>query len=453
MVLKLSNTIRYREEDFGGILFRKEDNFFIQLNNSGYSLIDSFQNPENIRKAEECHPEFIDFAEKLRVITDSEESTPKSEVRYNRTSNLTSQDCRRLAEGFLRSPLEVGIEITSRCQLRCVHCYGSFDYKPKENELTNKEIFNIVDQLDNLGTFAVFVGGGEPTIHPSFFDICKYILSRDINVVVSTNGAGIDENVAKSFRDLESFVGVQVSLEGPSEKINDAMRGKGSFNAATRGLKYLQQAGLNPTIGTTITNLNYNSIEEMIIYAQELGVPHIHFMCLMPSGRGDKLYERLKLSAGQRIWVTKKLRELKQVYKGLIGLDCANFYQQPPSKEFDPNTSYDSVDKVYAGCEASRVKAVVTSTGDVVGCEIIRNYIAGNIREKTFLDIWEKSEGLRAIRSRNTKTLEGKCNSCKYLVACVGDCPAYSIHNGKSFFTGGEECPHEPEKDLYKILN
>lgn len=50
------------------------------------------------------------------------------------------------------------------------------------------------------------------------------------------------------------------------------------------------------------------------------------------------------------------------------------------------------------------------------------------------------------------KTLEGKCNSCRYLAACVGDCPSYSIQHGKSFFAGGEECPHEPEQGNYKII-
>ncbi len=453
MALKLSDTVRFREEDFGGILFRKEDNFFIQLNRRGYKLIDSFQNSGNIIEAEKNYPEFIAFAKKLRVLNESNKKELESTVRYNRTSKNIKPDQRRIEEGFLRSPLEVGIEVTSRCQLRCVHCYGSFDYKPVENELTNTETFNLIDQLDDLGTFAIFVGGGEPTIHPDFFDICRYILSKDMNVVVSTNGISIDEKVARSFRALGSYVGVQVSLEGPNEKVNDSMRGRNSFNAAVRGLKHLQQAGLNPTIGTTITNLNYRFVEEMVMYAQEVGVPHIHFMCLMPSGRGDKLYEKLKLSTDQRVWITHKFKELKQKYQRLIGVDCANFYQQPPSKEFNPNVSYDDIDRIYAGCEASRVKAVITSVGDVIGCEIIRDYIAGNIREKTFLDIWESSEIFGTIRNRNVKTLEGKCNSCKYVVACVGDCPAYGDHYGKSFFVGGEECPHNPEENIYKILD
>src|SRR3989338_11317111 len=116
MALKLFDTVRFREEDFGGILFRKEDNFFIQLNRSGYVLIDSFQNPANIVEAEKNQPEFIDFAKKLRVLADKERGTLESKIKYNRTSTLVRPDDQRLKEGFLRSPLEVGIEITSRCQ-------------------------------------------------------------------------------------------------------------------------------------------------------------------------------------------------------------------------------------------------------------------------------------------------------------------------------------------------
>ncbi len=119
----------------------------------------------------------------------------------------------------------------------------------------------------------------------------------------------------------------------------------------------------------------------------------------------------------------------------------------------DPVFFYDFVDKIYAGCDAARIKAVITSEGDVIGCEILRNYVGGDIREKTFIDIWENSNIFKKIRSRNANTIEGKCTSCKYVEACVGDCPSYSIHYGKSFFRGGEECPHNPEKDLYKILD
>ena len=338
MALQLSDTMRFREEDFGGILFRKEDNFFIQVNKSGYRLIDSFQDKAEIEKAKEKYPEFIDFAARLRVLQEGA-NVAESSIGHNRTSAIIHPSERRLREGFLRSPLEVGIEITSRCQLRCVHCYGAFNDAGHNGELNEKEIYGIVDQLDALGTFAIFVGGGEPTLHPSFFDICKHILQKDMNVVVSTNGMTIDEKVAQSFADLGGYVGVQVSLEGPNEEINDAMRGRGSLKSAVRGLKNLQNAGMNPTIGTTITSVNHRSLDEMIAYARDLGVPHIHFMCLMPSGRGDTLYEKLKLTGDQRIRITRQIRELKEKYKGSIGLDCANFYQQPPSRDFDPTTA------------------------------------------------------------------------------------------------------------------
>jgi len=444
--------VRFREEDFGGIIFRKEDNFFIQVNQKGYELVRSFQNLENIVKAANLYPDFVNSAKKLKVLKEVKERKPEQTIKYDRTSYITKPNPRRLEEGFLRAPLEVGIEITSQCQLKCVHCYGAFGQNIK-SELTTEEIFNLIDELDSLGVFAIFIGGGEPTLHPDFFKICEYVLSKDMNVVISTNGVDIDKEMAKEFYKLGNYVGVQVSLEGPNEKINDSMRGKNSFKRALIGLKNLQHAGLNPTIGTTITNLNYKYIEEMINFCISLGVPHIHFMCLMPSGRGDTLYEKLKLSPTQRIWITKKLRGLKNKYKDKIGIDFANFYQQPPSKEFNPEKSYDFVDKIYAGCEAARVKAVVTSTGDVLGCEILREYIGGNIRQNSFLEIWENSKVFETIRSRNAKTIKGKCTHCKYLLACVGDCPSYSIHNGVDFYIGGTECPHQPEKGIYEIID
>lgn len=453
-MLKLSKTIRFREEDFGGVVFRKEDNFFLELNKKGYHLLSSFQDFKRIAEASIKFPEFILLVKKLGIIKNCDKDL-ENKIKYDRTSTSITANQRRLKEGFLRAPLEVGVEITSKCQLNCIHCYGAFNNKinnHKSKELCDKEIYNLIDQLNNIGVFAIFIGGGEPLLNPHFFDICRYILSKDINVVVSTNGVEIDKKIADSSVDLGSYVGIQISLEGANESINDSIRGKGSFRKAIRGLKLLQQAGLNPTIGTTITSLNYNSIEEIVSLAYSLEVPHIHFMCLMPSGRGNVFYERLKLTTDQKVSLTKKMRKLKERYKRKIGIDCANFYQQPPSKGFNPDDSYDLVDRIYAGCEATRVKAVVTASGDVIGCEILRDLKGGNIRENSFIDIWENNDVFKYIRSRNAQSIEGKCKTCKYVVACVGDCPSYSTYHRKSFFAGGEECPHEPEKSIYKII-
>jgi sulfatase maturation enzyme AslB (radical SAM superfamily) len=120
--------------------------------------------------------------------------------------------------------------ITYKCNLRCRHCHSSFG-SPLENELTTEEIIAVIKESSQFEGCKLVISGGEPFCRDDIFQILEAASdSFKGRVLVITNGTLIDDEKAKALADIN--VVVQVSLEGPDEESNDAIRGKGVFKKA-----------------------------------------------------------------------------------------------------------------------------------------------------------------------------------------------------------------------------
>ena len=118
----------------------------------------------------------------------------------------------------------VGISYTDRCNMNCIHCYNDSGQK-RENELTVKEIYNTIDEMKEIGVLHVTLSGGEPLMHPAFFEIVSYIRGKALGVDLFTNGTLITQSVAKTLKAL-TILHVTVSLDSVTPEIHDSIRGK-----------------------------------------------------------------------------------------------------------------------------------------------------------------------------------------------------------------------------------
>src|SRR5205823_9447116 len=96
-------------------------------------------------------------------------------------------------------PISVHMDLTYRCNERCVHCYLDHDDR---GEMTTAEIKGILDQLADAGVFFLTLSGGEPLMRKDFFAIVAYARSLMFNVKVKTNGILIKEKEAQQLREL-----------------------------------------------------------------------------------------------------------------------------------------------------------------------------------------------------------------------------------------------------------
>ena len=134
----------------------------------------------------------------------------------------------RLVEQFehgLDAPICLTWELTYACNLSCVHCLSSSG-KRDPRELSTQQCKDVIDELERMQVFYVNIGGGEPTVRSDFWELVDYATEHHVGVKFSTNGVRIDKAVAAKLA-ASDYVDVQISLDGATAEVNDAVRGPG----------------------------------------------------------------------------------------------------------------------------------------------------------------------------------------------------------------------------------
>lgn len=145
------------------------------------------------------------------------------------------------------------IQVAGRsCNLRCAHCFNASGPGNREMPpLSREDVRILLDEAEAAGVREVVFTGGEPLLHPDMAEILEDALAR-FPATILTNGTLLSGRIAGR---LASAAGnsrfsleVRISLDGPSEKENDGIRGKGSFRRALAGAVLLERAGLLPIV-------------------------------------------------------------------------------------------------------------------------------------------------------------------------------------------------------------
>src|SRR5215469_2381958 len=155
----------------------------------------------------------------------------------------------------LDAPICLTWELTYACNLSCVHCLSSSGRRDPR-ELSTAECKAVIDTLERMQVFYVNIGGGEPTVRQDFWELVDYATAHHVGVKFSTNGVRITPEVAARLA-ASDYVDVQISLDGATAEVNDAVRGPGSFAMAIRALENLADAGFSdPKISVVVTRHN-----------------------------------------------------------------------------------------------------------------------------------------------------------------------------------------------------
>ncbi len=338
------------------------------------------------------------------------------------------------------NPIDVSIELTAKCNLSCIHCLQPPNRR--EGQLKTSDYLRIADELVKLGVFEVFLTGGEPLLNPDWHIIGKYFVDLGFTVGLSTNGCLIDDYAAEIILKTGLFKALQVSVDGSNKEIHEAIRGKGSFDAVIKGLDSLAKFRIYPNIAVAVTKININDIPNLIDFAFVRQLRHVHVISLMPIGNKNLSYSELDVSIDQWINLEEKLKEKAHRYSGCLSIDWTNRRYLPRDKDLSIK-DYTKIDLLFAGCPAGKTKALIDYTGDVYGCDVLKDqkFSAGHIRFKSFEDIWHNSEVFQNWRNRSKETIKGKCKNCKWLFACVGGCPAISVAYGNDIYSSDPSCP------------
>ena len=214
---------------------------------------------------------------------------------------MTRAEIPRLVDQFelgLDAPICLTWELTYACNLACVHCLSSSGRRDPR-ELSTAQCKAIIDELERMQVFYVNIGGGEPTVRPDFWELVDYATAHHVGVKFSTNGVRIDEKVAARLTESD-YVDVQISLDGATAEVNDAVRGQGSFDMAVRALENLSSAGFRDAkISVVVMWHNVAQLDDFKSLADKYGAT-LRITRLRPSGRGADVWDELHPTAGQQ---------------------------------------------------------------------------------------------------------------------------------------------------------
>jgi AdoMet-dependent heme synthase len=313
-------------------------------------------------------------------------------------------------------PFSLHLDLTYRCNERCVHCY--LDHND-HGEMTTEEIKRVLAEAAEAGTFYLTLSGGEPMLRKDFAEILAHAHKLTFATKIKTNGTLITPQMAQLL--LENGVHeVQISVYSHRAEVHDDItKLPGSFERSIRAIKTLRAAGLNVVIATPLMRANLSDYPAVQVLASELGVPFTFDPTITPMIDGDQgvLEHRLEAS------------DLHNLFRdaSLVG-DVAEFCKPPAPADAELLES--------VPCSAGHSSVYVSPYGELFPC-VQFPVSCGNVRKQPFLEIWQNSPKLNEIRDIRLKDLT--CSSCEMLSGCTR-CPGLAYMEGDMRGPSSADC-------------
>jgi radical SAM protein len=344
-------------------------------------------------------------------------------------------------------PFMIVWETTQACDLACKHCRAEAQPDLDPNSLSFEEGKRLLDQAAEFGRPSpIFIfTGGDPFKRPDIFDLVRYADEAGLAVAVSPSGTPLltRENLLK-LKDAGTKA-ISLSIDASSEVAHDVFRQvPGSFTRTVDGWKIAREIGLKLQVNTTITRYNLHDLARLFGLVQELGAMTWSLFFLVPTGRGqqeDEVTPREYEAVMHFLYDVSKYISAKTTeghhYKRVViqrsildekGLPLRDYFKLDPvyfklKAELDALvdqrglTARPSIRRTPMHINSGNGFVFISHLGEVFpsGFLPVR---AGNVKEKSLVDIYRDSKVMKAMR--DTGQLEGRCGLCEFTGICGG---------------------------------
>jgi radical SAM protein with 4Fe4S-binding SPASM domain len=317
----------------------------------------------------------------------------------------------------LNIPLSVQLDLTYRCNERCVHCYLDHD---DHGEMTTAEIKHLLDEMADAGVFILTLSGGEIFLRKDFFELLEHARRLMFCVKLKTNAVLIRERQAARLRDL-GVESIQISIYSHRPEVHDAITLiPGSLKRSLDAIRFLKAQGLKVIMANVLMAQNMHDYPGVRALAGELGVECTLDPTITPMMDGNRSV--LDLGVDQTA--------LRQVFRdtALVG-DVEEFCAIPAEPGED--------DLDATPCSAGDTACYVSPYGEVFPC-VQFPLPTGNVRQQRFVDIWRHSEQMNDVRSIRVKDLT-TCPSCTHVSNCTR-CPGLAFLEGNMRGPSSQDC-------------
>lgn len=293
------------------------------------------------------------------------------------------------------------IEITSKCNERCVHCYI-----PHENKICDIDtdlFYDIVKQCYKMNVLHITISGGEPFLHKNFCNFLKKCREYNFSVNVLSNLTLLDNNIIHEMR-ANPLLGVQTSLYAMDAEIHDGItQMAGSFEKTKKSILKLIENDIPLQISCPVIRQNKDHYADVIEWAKKYNVYAGEDYVIIGNydNSSKNINCRLHLDAIKKI-IHKKAEKDDNYIKNLL-VDSENKKKSTPD------------DFICSVCNSS---ICIAETGDVYPCAGWQGYVVGNIRNKPLSEIWDNSPKVQFLRSLRRHDFP-QCIQCEQKDFCT----------------------------------
>jgi radical SAM protein with 4Fe4S-binding SPASM domain len=309
-------------------------------------------------------------------------------------------------------PWSVHVDLTYRCNERCIHCY--LDHED-HGEMKTDEIKNVLEQLAQSGTLFLTLSGGEIFLRDDLFELLEFARSLHFDISLKTNALLIDAERARKLRAL-SVRRIQISIYSAEPAVHDAItKVRGSLERTLTAIRFLQAEGLQVKIACPLMKQNLMAYRNVQALAAELGVPYVLDMTITPKMDGDMGLLQLRNPVQDLLPILQD-PTLNPPSSSQDSAQTAQLTTGSATSSGIESQAYEDIP-----CSAGHNSCYISPYGEVFPC-VQMPVATGNLRQQRFEEIWFKSPEMERVRAVRESQLPvcSKCSIRQYCERCPG---------------------------------
>lgn len=275
-----------------------------------------------------------------------------------------------------KGPIQIGFDVTNRCNFRCLHCFNESGEVDSSNELNDKEVEKLFEEIIEIKPYSICFCGGEPLLRPELvLRMSRKLNEAGISQAMVTNGYLLSRELVKDFKKAGIDI-IQISVDG-NELAHNKLRGNNkSYEKAVAALELLNSNQVEAAVAFSPTSWNIDDFLDVYKICEEFKVKSFRVQKLMPIGRAANNNEIIPTDMQYRKLKKMILQKQIEYMQGTCSLDVQwgdplehviSFLYYPV--KFTPFYS-------------------IKSNGDIAPSTYIP-YIIGNIRKHSLCEYWE----------------------------------------------------------------
>ena len=306
--------------------------------------------------------------------------------------------------------IQFQIELTSKCNERCVHCY--IPHKFKLYDITDKMYYSVLEQLSKMGVLSVTLSGGEPMVHPKFKEYLRAAKKYDFYVNILSNLTLLDDETVQIMKE-GNVSSVQVSLYSMIPEHHDAItKLPGSFEKTKAAILKLIENGLPLHVSCPTMKANKDDYGDVLRWCHEhkIRAQTDYIMMAEYNHETENLANRLSVEECGKV-ISDVMMDDVDYQNAILATD---FVQRCNDVQFNPERRL---------CGVGISSCCMVANGNVYPCAGWQEMVLGNLNDSSLQEIWDNSEKIKWLRGLKMKDLGGgeccKCDKAAFCAPCM----------------------------------